>query len=321
MDRLTEHLEPGLAEFLWRRLGRGLWGWPEKSLLLLIGPPDSGKTTLFIAIRAALGPEHTGALSEDAMQSRSKGWKHGPTPEREVLVKKRFALGVESEGWRPDPAKIKAFAGGGDAIDYQPKFQREQTSTVRATIAIAANKMPFLGLHDAAIRDRCLIIPYTCPPVLDSAVKDAFAEEGDPDSPAARAMLACLVRYAVDNPPGTEIKLPEAVVEAVREAQLAELGPFGRWLLSNVEEDLSQNLTIRQIWDAWARQAGGNFNDDDNNDDNDDNDDNNAEIGGFLREEVSEYVQQLYGVPPAKTVRPKGGGTPGKGWRGLRLRG
>ena len=312
VDRLTEHLEPGLAEFLWRRLGRGLWGWPEKSLLLLIGPPDSGKTTLFIAIRAALGPEHTGALSEDAMQSRSKGWKHGPTPEREVLVKKRFAMGVESEGWRPDPAKIKAFAGGGDAIDYQPKFQREQTSTVRATIAIAANKMPFLGLHDAAIRDRCLIIPYTCPPVLDSAVKDAFAEEGDPDSPAARAMLACLVRYAVDNPPGTEIKLPEAVVEAVREAQLAELRPFGRWLLSNVEEDLSQNVTIRQIWDAWARQAGGNFND---------NNDNDEEIGGFLREEVSEYVQQLYGMPAAKTVRPKSGGTPGKGWRGLRLRG
>ena len=316
VDRLTEHLEPGLAEFLWRRLGRGLWGWPEKSLLLLIGPPDSGKTTLFIAIRAALGPEHTGALSEDAMQSRSKGWKHGPTPEREVLVKKRFALGVESEGWRPDPAKIKAFAGGGDAIDYQPKFQREQTSTVRATIAIAANKMPFLGLHDAAIRDRCLIIPYTCPPVLDSAVKDAFAEEGDPDSPAARAMLACLVRYAVDNPPGTEIKLPEAVVEAVREAQLAELGPFGRWLLSNVEEDLSQNVTIRQIWDAWARQAGGNF-----NDNNDEIMMIIMEIGGFLREEVSEYVQQLYGMPPAKTVRPKGGGTPGKGWRGLRLRG
>ena len=44
-------------------------------------------------------------------------------------------------------------------------------------------------------------------------------------------------------------------------------------------------------------------------------------IGGFLREDVSEYVQQLYGMPAAKTVRPKGGGTPGKGWRGLRLRG
>ena len=124
--------------------------------------------------------------------------------------------------------------------------------------------------------------------------------------------MACLVRYAVDNPPGTEIKLPEAVVEAVREAQLAELGSFGRWLLSNVEEDLSQNLTIRQIWDAWARQEGGNFND---------NNDNNAEIGGLLREEVSEYVQQLYGMPPAKTVRLKSGGTPGKGWRGLRLSG
>ena len=113
----------------------------------------------------------------------------------------------------------------------------------------------------------------------------------------------------MDNPPGTEIKLPEAVVEAVREAQLAELGSFGRWLLSNVEEDLSQNVTIRQIWDAWARQAGGNFNG------------NDEEIGGLLREEVSEYVQQLYGMPPAKTVRLKSGGTPGKGWRGLRLRG
>ena len=88
-------------------------------------PPDSGKTTLFIAIRAALGPEHTGALSEDAMQSRSKGWKHGPTPEREVLVKKRFAMGVESEGWRPDPANR---VGGG--LEDRPKGTLIQASPI-----------------------------------------------------------------------------------------------------------------------------------------------------------------------------------------------
>ena len=151
VDRLTEHLEQPVGEFLWRCLGRGLWGRPGKSLLVLVGPTDSGKTTIFMAIRAALGPEHTGALSDDAMQSQSKGRKNGPTPEREVLVKKRFALGVEAEGWSSNSARIKAFAGGGDAIDFQPKFQPEQTSPVRATIAIAANKTPFLGLNDAAV--------------------------------------------------------------------------------------------------------------------------------------------------------------------------
>ena len=76
-------------------------------------------------------------------------------------MKKRFALGVEAEGWSSNSARIKAFAGGGDAIDFQPKFQPEQTSPVRATIAIASNKTPFLGLNDAAVLDRCLIgIPY-----------------------------------------------------------------------------------------------------------------------------------------------------------------
>ena len=79
-------------------------------------------------------------------------------------------------------------------------------------------------------------------------MKDAFAEDGNPDALAARAMLARLVRYAMDNPPLTPLEPPEAVVEAVREAQMKELGPFGRWLLSNVEEDPSQNVTIGQIW-------------------------------------------------------------------------
>jgi hypothetical protein len=49
----------------------------------------------------------------------------------------------------------------------------------------------------------------------------------------------------------TELEPPEAVVEAVREAQMAELGPFGRWLLSAIEEDPSQNLTIK-----WSRSSG-----------------------------------------------------------------
>ena len=101
-------------------------------------------------------------------------------------------------------------------------------------------------------------------------MKDAFAEDGNPDALAARAMLARLVRYAMDNPPPlTPLEPPEAVVEAVREAQMKELGPFGRWLLSNVEEDPSQNVTIGQIWTSWAKQAGG--------------DPDNEEIGGFLR--------------------------------------
>ena len=291
VDRLSEHLEQPVGEFLWRCLGRGLWGRPEKSLLVLVGPTDSGKTTIFMAIRAALGPEHTGALSDDAMQSQSKGRKNGPTPEREVLVKKRFALGVEAEGWSSNSARIKAFAGGGDAIDFQPKFQPEQTSPVRATIAIAANKTPFLGLNDAAVLGRCLIIPYPRPPVLDPEVKDAFAEDGNPDALAARAMLARLVRYAMDNPPLTPLEPPEAVVEAVREAQMKELGPFGRWLLPNVEEDPSQNVTIGQIWTSWAKQAGG--------------DPDNEEIGGFLRGASPSTSSNCMACPRRRRCAPR----------------
>ena len=242
-------------------------------------------------------------MSEDALrQSLDPQRKTGPTPEREVLVHRRFALGVEAEGWRPERAKLKAFSGGGDLIDFQPKYMPQQSLPPSATIIIAANELPKLGLHDDAVLSRTLVIDFPRPSTLDPSIKGVFRDAAI-DSQQARAMLARLVQYAKDNHPGTELTPPPAVEEAVWQARAEELGPLGEWLVTAVEKDPSSNVTMSQIWTAWAshcRQPVGDV------------------VGGIAHRDLSSIVRAAFQLSPPQTVRPKGG-SPGKGWKGLRL--
>ena len=147
VDKLTSHLDPEAAEYLWRVLGRAIWASPDKAFIFLLGPRNSGKTTLALAIRKALGKE-AGEFSSDALR-QERGEKTGPTPERRALIEQRIVIGSEAEDWKISPAKLKTFSGGGDRITYQPKYQAERTATVRATIILVANRLPRLGLSDS----------------------------------------------------------------------------------------------------------------------------------------------------------------------------
>ena len=162
VDQLTSHLKTEVAEYLWEVLGRAIWGTPDKHFIFLLGPRDSGKTTLALAIRKALG-EEAGEFSSDALRPERGHNKTGPTPERRALVEHRIVIGSEAEDWRISPAKLKTFSGGGDRITYQPKYQAERTSTVKATIILIANKLPRLGLAEKAVVERFRAIPYERP--------------------------------------------------------------------------------------------------------------------------------------------------------------
>ena len=185
VDKLTSHLAPDASEYLWRVLGRAIWARPDKAFIFLLGPRNSGKTTLALAIRKALGNE-AGEFSSDALR-QERGTKTGPTPERRALIEQRIVIGSEAEDWKISPAKLKTFSGGGDAIPYQPKYQSERTAIVRATIILIANRLPRLGLSESAVVDRFRAIPYEPPQNQNPAVKDAFREEGDHTSGTSHA--------------------------------------------------------------------------------------------------------------------------------------
>ena len=289
VDQLTNHLNPEVAEYLWEVLGRALWGTPDKHFIFLLGPRDSGKTTLALAIRKALG-EEAGEFSSDALRSERGRNKVGPTPERRALVEHRIVIGSEAEDWRISPAKLKTFSGGGDRITYQPKYQAERTSIVKATIILIANKLPRLGLGDRAVVERFRAIPYERPENRDPAIKDAFREEGD--TLAAQAMLAKLVRFARISPPGAMLAIPPGVEAEIKKSAGEEKGPVGVWLdavLIETESDYDR-VSTTELWERWANFNG-------------EADQTSESIGGITRREATMALKEKLQYGSLEMVR------------------
>ena len=300
VDALLSHLPDDVREYLLASLGRAMWAQPDKSFLVLCGPKNGGKTTLTLAIQAALGDE-SDTLSEDALRP-TRGGKIGPTPERRALVECRIASAVEVENWRIDYGRLKAFAGGGDWISYQPKYGAESKRKVRATILMAANEMPTLGLTDPAVHDRFRLIDYPQPRDRNPKIKLAFEK----DPAAAVAMLALLVKHASRNSPGRDLPIPASVQQAIDAAADAEAGDFGAWLATAIREDAHPErgrLTGNQVWEAWVEYRGG--------------DPGTPEVGGVSRRDVPRLVKRRFSLGNVVSMRIDG--TMVKGWRGVRL--
>ena len=72
VERLTAHLPPELAIYLWASLGYALYGRPARTFLLIVGGPGAGKTTLANSVTASLGP-YAGALPAGALAPDRSG--------------------------------------------------------------------------------------------------------------------------------------------------------------------------------------------------------------------------------------------------------
>lgn len=301
VDKLFAHLDAGRSDYLKACLGRAMWGQPEREFLAIVGPPASGKTTLFNAIRAALGKGgHGEDLSEDALRLGDTKHRVGPTEERRVLAEARMALAEETADWRISPEKLKSFSGGG-FLSYQPKYGKESTRRVLATILLNANRMPRLGLADAALADRLRVVTYTPPEEPDPSVKDAFLN----DPAAGEAMFALLVRLARENPTGRSVPVPAIVQADIDEAVMNDQTPFQRWLGQAVVDSAGWDAKIAMwvVWAAWAGHNGAEAEQD--------------EIGGQKKARIAEVFRSMFHPGPSGQVFIDG--RKSRGWTGFSL--
>lgn len=249
VDKLLSHLPEDVSEFLWNALGRSLHGMPPKFVFVLMGVGDSGKTTLLLAVNAALGGE-AGGLPEAALR-RTRMDARGPTPEREPFATKRLLSAEETAGWSIDKEKAKAASGGPQPWAYQPKYMPEMVGRLRATMWMASNdQVPRFGLTDKQMLRRLVVIPYVKPEELDESVMDAFAKGGD--SRAAQAMLARLIEAASRNKPGTGMPLPDVIREASERAAEDERSDFEQFLAERVELCEGSSFAFDNLWRTWA---------------------------------------------------------------------
>ena len=257
IDALTAHWDPDNAEYLWALLGRGMWRQPDKTLLVLQGAADSGKSTIGDMIYGAVGRGiYAGALSLDAIKAITG--RVGPSPELEVWVERAFAIGMDLGDDELSANRVKSLAGGGDTVPYRPLYQGERSMPVTAMGVIGLNKMVRLGMVDPAVMRRIKIIPC---PLPEKDIKGFRAEfKNRHNLKLHTAALAKLLKYAYEYPVGAEIPMPDEVKESVRAARSEEGGPFVVWLdMSNVREATNAegkvNYISRQmVWEAWCKK-------------------------------------------------------------------
>ncbi|MGB7757966.1 MAG: nucleoside/nucleotide kinase family protein [Salinisphaera sp.] len=107
-----------------------LAGGPERRLLGLVGAPASGKSTLAVALAAALGSRATSVpmdgfhLSQHQLEILGRSARKG-APDT-----------FDGDGYRALLARIRAAAGSNEIV-YAPGFYREIEEPIAASLAVA----------------------------------------------------------------------------------------------------------------------------------------------------------------------------------------
>ena len=251
VDRLTAHLPPELAQFLWASLGFALHGRPERRFCLIVGPKGGGKSTLMVAVRETLGPHIYGAIPADALRLKwmSRG-NAGLSPELMTLMTRRVGSVAELTG-RADAAFIKA-ATGDDLIQWRLLYQRSMSEGVpTCSIYILANggEEPRLGLTDSALADRLVTVPYPGipPEKRDPGLRNVFRS----DPRAREAVLAALVRGAVKHQPDNPPRLPEEVRRANRSQREKDMTPAEEFAATLVYAP-GNYVASAEVWAAFC---------------------------------------------------------------------
>ena len=254
IDKLTSHLPEDLSDYLWAVLGRALWGQPDSTFVLVIGPGNAGKTTLFNAVGAALGPEG-GTFARDLLRSvRKDVGKDGPTPERAPVIEKRIIWALEAETWVLDGARTKMFAGSEGLISHQPKFRPQGDYPLRATLFVVGNDYPAMPLDDDALARRLRIVEYQKPEDGDEDITLKYRVAGKPQK---KAMLARLVRAAKENPPARDpIHIPETIQAKITRRIADAVGDFGQWCGIALVPAPGHRVSTASVWTGWAAYCG-----------------------------------------------------------------
>ena len=286
VTRLFDHLDDDSKDYLLSALGRALWGVPDNTFVLILGPTKAGKTTLMAAVGSAIGgyfgSMNIDALSEDGRKGNAKS---AHTEARRALFDKRIVSVPEAErGW-VSTAALKALTDGAELQPERGIWGRSKDKHVTGTMFISANAAPRLGLAESAIRTRFRAVEYPSVPVdkRDPRVKAAFTS-GTRNVQAAEAMLALLVRYAGLYPPGTELPVPPSVL-AFTESQVDNaFTDFERWLQDRIAYVRGRRLAVNDVWEAWAREKG--------------QDTSADEIGGQKRQGLPDAIVRSSNVVP-----------------------
>ncbi|SDZ40055.1 putative DNA primase/helicase [Proteiniborus ethanoligenes] len=160
-DKFINRILPDeeLREFIQIAAGYSMTGdTSEEKLFFAYGPPATGKSTLFAAIKSALG-DYTATTDFETFLER-KG-NSGPRNDIARLAGKRFVLGSEvDEGKKLAESLVKQITGN-DTITARFLHQEFFEFQPKMKLWLAANFRPRVNANDDAMWRRILQAPFT----------------------------------------------------------------------------------------------------------------------------------------------------------------
>ncbi|MDE1971161.1 MAG: PriCT-2 domain-containing protein [Patescibacteria group bacterium] len=247
-----------MVSFFQRLIGYSILGKPTEDFIVIpFGSGSNGKSTIFNAIRAALG-DHARTANVDTFVTNGNAASAGGAREDVLRLRgSRFVTVSEpEEGAELRESLIKAMTGG-EAIPARGLYSRTTTEVVPSwTVFMPTNHKPIVKGDDHGIWRRLLMIPFTRNYDHDlTVVKDLnLAEKLLLEAPG---ILAWAVRGAIEY---QRIGLcPPASVRASREAYKVDMDLLAEWLDECCEvskEHLETNAKIWASWEAFAKAKG-----------------------------------------------------------------
>lgn len=260
-DRLLVHLVPDVEAraYLRRLVGYSITGdTREDAIVLLVGAPRCGKSTLLVALRGALGPYF------GAAQIRSFAIAHQPgaNPARPDLWRLLGARLVAASEVRPglelDHGLLKAISGG-ESLPVRTLYAEERDAKWIGKLWLVANDgdLPRARAEDDAFWERVRRVPVGS--TLPQAERDEDLRQRLEVDPAARAaVLAWAVAGAVEWY-REGLGAPPASVAAAGAELRETMDSAGPWIAERVRfvaDGKTPKAAVREAYERACEDAG-----------------------------------------------------------------
>jgi putative DNA primase/helicase len=233
-------------------LGYSLTGHTSaKAVFMLIGPKDTGKTTL-LELFCELLKEHATLIRIETVMEGPAQRSLGVRADLADLHGARFARTSETEeGKRLAESQLKYITQGMGSIRAERKFENPFEFEATHKLFIDANHKPVIRGTDSAIWDRLITIPFDV--VIPEEEKDPLLLEkllAEAEGILAWAVAGALAWYR----DGRRLPRPEEV-RAAGEVYRADMDTVKRFLDECCEYGVSFRVGSTEIYRAYHRWA------------------------------------------------------------------
>ena len=315
VDNILDHLPEQVRAFLVSQIAWSLRYGAGRRILVITGPPASGKSTLL-------------RLLQNALDTGMEDHSYATSPSNEALDRPRFtrdsgAASPELKKWLP-PARLALMSDtsdkpknanvikqltGGDSLGWRDVYKSESKFIAQALTIMVFNDdvVPDLSLHEKAMRERVVEVPFT---ELKNNKSIQYIDEVGDDPEVAKAMLALLVEEATtmndaQSPPAIP-KTLQAASEARTQEEVGEIGVFAKRFI----QQEGSEIHFVDAWDEWVRYSLG----------DDKQGINEKQAGGIsIRKFTSRLKGLIPGLPRAKDFHSKISKKTIRGWQGWKL--